>query len=877
MTQVRLKPAHANSAPMRPIPEPAPRRPALAAPGSCPARGLVVAVFALACALTPMRAHAAQPFIWDQDTNGIDDRVESVHLLGWSASFELGDTTLRQRFQVLPGAPDLLYGVYVRWDHEPTESDLSALALLGMPVLARIEAIPASRSLATFAQVTAAAALSGVERVEAVPLLYPGTRDAVAALGVRDPSTHVFPTLATIAPGAQGDGVVVAFLDTGVNDESEGVYPGHEALNGRCLGGALFVSADSLSHTPRSGSVNPADHGGQATRSHATHVAAIAVGSGATGGYAAGVAPLASYVDVKVLNDAGRGVAVPEALDWCISNRARDWGSGDPSETGIDIINLSLSSPDASDGQDLASRLAARAVELGIVVVASMGNDGLSTHVPSPAAGDGVIAVGAWNVARSPGPSDDSWASFNNTGPRASDGDGDGLDELKPDLLAPGVDVLSANGDVLSDGTRWQRLSGTSMSAAFVSGLCALMRERMPAATPVEIAEWLRATARRPLPGAPAGVGGADARWSSTRGFGLVDAYAGWIEQGGAPLTQLRRLMLTNADEAVTATLWTGREISIAHVVFERAPDAGGAPGTFAPLDSLSAVGSASLAGPVSVNEYTRTWSVPVGERGQRFWYRARCSQQGTLVQTPAVAFSSPGGPRVATLEITLVHDALDGDLESSVRAGHAIDGGPVFGLPGTSAAVATDWVDGSSFTGSQAWTFRIPVPAGAASAFLPPGPGTPWTLDVSDAGSLARSGRVSDFRLVWHSPGGDQTYVGQPLPQQTVEGGTIQVRIPAATVGSDGPDARATRNVRPNPGRAGHLVRLTLPPDAAGEARVFDMAGREVARVALSATPSGWAADWNTRDARGRPLPAGVYLVRGRGGVAARFVLLGL
>src|SRR5207244_10213189 len=104
--------------------------------------------------------------------------------------------------------------------------------------------------------------------------------------------------------------------------------------------------------------------------------------------------PLARYVDVKVLNDSGMGIAVPEALDWCIANRARDWGSPDPSERGIDILNLSLSSPDESDGQDLASRLAARAVELGIIVVASMGNDGLEGHVPSPAAGNGVLAVG---------------------------------------------------------------------------------------------------------------------------------------------------------------------------------------------------------------------------------------------------------------------------------------------------------------------------------------------------------------------------------------------------------------------------------------------------------------------------------------------------
>src|ERR1051325_6734977 len=491
-TQVSLKPPGAVSTPMRPTPDPAPRRSAPAARGVHRARGSGVLAWLLARALVGSGARAAQPFIWDQDTNGIDDRVESVHLLGYTASFELGDTTLRQRIQVLRSGPDLLYGVYVLWNHEPTASDYTSLALIGMPVLTRIEAIPAARSLATFAQIAAAAALPGVQRIEAAPLQYPGTRDGMATIGVRDPTNTVFPTLATVAPGAQGHGVVVAFLDTGVNDQSEGSYPGHEALRGRCLGGAMFVSADSVSQTPRSGSTNPDDHGGQATHSPATHVAAIAVGAGSTGGYAMGVAPLARFVDVKVLNDAGNGISVPEALDWCISNRARDGGSPDPDERGIDVINISLSSPDASDGQDLASRLAARAVELGMIVVASMGNDGLTAHVPSPAAGDGVIAVGAWDTARSPGPGDDSWPSFNNTGPRAPDGDADALDELKPDVLAPGVNVLSGDGDLLSDGTRWQRLSGTSMDTAFVSGVCALLRESAPDASPAQIAGRLR-------------------------------------------------------------------------------------------------------------------------------------------------------------------------------------------------------------------------------------------------------------------------------------------------------------------------------------------------------------------------------------------------
>src|SRR5580765_8561897 len=135
MTQARLKAPRAASAAMRPLPKPATR--------SARRRGRVFPAFAgvvLTLALAARPARATQPFIWDQDTNGIDDRIESVHLLGWSASFELSDTTLRQRIAVVRAAPELLYEVYVRWDHTPTNSDVASLALLGMPVLARIEA-----------------------------------------------------------------------------------------------------------------------------------------------------------------------------------------------------------------------------------------------------------------------------------------------------------------------------------------------------------------------------------------------------------------------------------------------------------------------------------------------------------------------------------------------------------------------------------------------------------------------------------------------------------------------------------------------------------------------------------------------------------------
>ena len=186
-------------------------------------------------------ALAAQPIIWDDDEDGLDDRMETVQLLGYRFSFENDDTTRRQRFQVERLSGDLVYGVYVVFDAPPSAADLAALTALGMPVLHRYEGIAAVRSVATFAQATAALAIPAVERLEVVPLVYGFAREDAASAGAIDPTTRVFPTWAGVG-GGDGTGVVVAILDTGINDAPSGGWPGHESLIGRIVGGASFTS-----------------------------------------------------------------------------------------------------------------------------------------------------------------------------------------------------------------------------------------------------------------------------------------------------------------------------------------------------------------------------------------------------------------------------------------------------------------------------------------------------------------------------------------------------------------------------------------------------------------------------------------------------------
>src|SRR5262245_31232179 len=533
----------------------------------------------LALLLLLAPAALAGPYIWDQDDDSIDDRIETVQLLGYRFSFENADTLARQRIAVERIAGGLVYGLYVVYDRDPTAADLDSLALLAMPVLFRYEGTPAVRSASTFLQAAAAAALQHVVRVEAVPILYPETREGVAAIGALDPTEQVFPTWSGIGR-PEGDGVVVAILDTGINDAAQGGYPGHESLAGSVVGGASFVSADSTLDTPPGGSVNPSDHGGSVTHAHGTHVAGIILGSGGPSGYARGVAPGARAVDVKVLSDAGIGSAIAEAIDWCIRNRTRDWGA--PGYSGIQVINLSLSSIDQSDGNDVASQVARRAAEVGIVVVASVGNEGKAHYVPSPAAGDNIISVGAVDDQRSPLPGDDGFASFSDRGPRASDGDLDAADEMKPDLVAPGVAILSADGDLASDGRQYQRLSGTSQATAFVSGAVACLRSDAPGLAPAQVSSLLRATAWRLIAGLPGGPAGPDPRWDSGRGFGELDLSGARLELTQSARSQVARIeLLATGPAEITATLRTQRERGAAYFAIERAPDAGGSPGAF--------------------------------------------------------------------------------------------------------------------------------------------------------------------------------------------------------------------------------------------------------------------------------------------------------
>ncbi len=220
---------------------------------------------------------------------------------------------------------------------------------------------------------------------------------------------------------------------------------------------------------------------------HGTHVAGTAAGYGvlSTGAtlpgpfdssipfaslrIGPGVAPLASLYALKVFGCTGSSLVVDAAIEWAVDPN----GDGDFGDH-LDVINMSLGAP-FGNKDDSTSIAADRAAQLGVIVVASAGNNGdLNFAAGSPGSADYAISVAATTAETIPGtgstPTSDVLAEFSSRGPR-------GDSALKPDVAAPGVSITSAQaGSGYYSGT----LSGTSMAAPHVSGAMALLRQLHP-------------------------------------------------------------------------------------------------------------------------------------------------------------------------------------------------------------------------------------------------------------------------------------------------------------------------------------------------------------------------------------------------------------
>ncbi len=179
---------------------------------------------------------------------------------------------------------------------------------------------------------------------------------------------------------------------------------------------------------------------------------------------------------------------------------------------GAQIVNMSFAGPNDA----LIERGISAAVAKGIVMVAAAGNAGAKSPPLYPAANRSVIAVGATDAQ------DRLFAASNRGGHIA--------------VSAPGVDIFLPAPD-----EKYQMASGTSFSAAYISGLAALLLERNPALKPDEVRAILMKTAR------DLGAPGRDDLF----GAGEADAYAAVSAVAPAPATPVATVSDRPAGEIV--------------------------------------------------------------------------------------------------------------------------------------------------------------------------------------------------------------------------------------------------------------------------------------------------------------------------------------
>ncbi len=439
-------------------------------------------------------------------------------------------------------------GIGLSYGVEVSDAHIAALNELGLEVVDIIESVDAVLlGLVNTSMVEILAQLDDVVMVERYGEIHLYGDIQTPAVKARN---------STLYPGAwdlgvTGDGVVIAMVDTGVDNEhpglSEKFVAGYDAV--------CFVHTDPTcvlaGGRVEDGSYDP-DDGNQ----HGTACMGMAAATGIDASGAQtdfyGAAPDAALVDVRIGTDAGAGPfenyllsqefyeSAMNGLQWIIDHKDDAWAGAEEDDYGIDIISLSwgITSHEGggSDGSDMHSRILDEAMIAGVVVSVAAGNDGPENDgLSGMGSSDLSVTVGATDDQNTIDREDDTIAGYSSRGPRRDNGDGNPLNELKPEVTAPGTNIVQAEGCVSSGGCNnflggdassngyTGRGSGTSYATPAVSGVMAMMIEANSNLSTAEIKEILKLTAeRKGGPSAP----DVDPFWNRDFGWGMVDAYA---------------------------------------------------------------------------------------------------------------------------------------------------------------------------------------------------------------------------------------------------------------------------------------------------------------------------------------------------------------
>jgi hypothetical protein len=300
--------------------------------------------------------------------------------------------------------------------------------------------------------------------------------------------------------GVRGAGVVIGQSDSGVDATHPALADGYR--------GSEMGSDDYNWLDPWYGKPQPYDING-----HGTHTLATAAGDDLVG-----VAPDAEwFACANLVRAFGSPAYYLTCMQFMLAPYPQDGDSfrdGKP-ELAADVSTNSWGCPARIEGCDQETLwFATQALrDAGIFFVAAVGNEGPacdSMHTPPGNYANTIMAVGALRP-------DGDIAGFSNRGPETDSPDG----ARGPDLLAPGVEVLSA-----WPGGDWNSIEGTSMAAPHVAGVVALMWSANPALRGhIDETERILLETVSPYQGAPDACSKPGQIPDPAFGYGVINAY----------------------------------------------------------------------------------------------------------------------------------------------------------------------------------------------------------------------------------------------------------------------------------------------------------------------------------------------------------------
>jgi subtilisin family serine protease len=308
-----------------------------------------------------------------------------------------------------------------------------------------------------------------------------------------------------------GQGIKIAILDDGLDQRHPFFDPATYAMPpGYPKGQAAYTTAKVIvarAFQPPFPKAKYSDLPLDPERSeHGTHVAGIAAGNPGTqaligGGRVtiSGVAPRAYLGNYRVLT-------TPTISNVGLNGNSPEIAAGIEAAVrdGMDVINLSLGEAEIAPERDLVVRAIEGAAAAGVVSAIAAGNDfGLygTGSIASPGSARSAITAAAAGVDR-------RIAGFSAGGPTPISL------QLKPDVAAPGVGILSSV--PAREGT-WAAFSGTSMATPHVAGAAALLTQRHPTWSVAQLKSALALTAR------PAEIGTFREAATTRQGAGFID------------------------------------------------------------------------------------------------------------------------------------------------------------------------------------------------------------------------------------------------------------------------------------------------------------------------------------------------------------------